>query len=63
MLSTIVPSMTLGRRARRTLAALSLAALAAGCDETKAKPPAPTPHVTVAVVARKDVNLSLEAVG
>jgi membrane fusion protein (multidrug efflux system) len=55
--------MTLGRRARRALAALSLAALAAGCDETKAKPPAPTPHVTVAVVARKDVNLSLEAVG
>ncbi|HSZ81669.1 MAG TPA: efflux RND transporter periplasmic adaptor subunit [Polyangia bacterium] len=48
---------------RIALGALSLVAFAAGCDETKAKPPAPTPHVTVAVVARKDVNLSLEAVG
>ena len=63
VLSTIQPSVTLKRRARLALAALSLAAAATGCDETKAKPPAPTPHVTVAVVARKDVNLSLEAVG
>jgi membrane fusion protein (multidrug efflux system) len=55
--------MILKRRAWPALAALSLAAAASGCDETKAKPPAPTPHVTVAVVARKDVNLSLEAVG
>jgi membrane fusion protein, multidrug efflux system len=35
----------------------------AGCDETKAKPPAPPPHVTVSAVARRDVNLSIEAVG
>jgi membrane fusion protein (multidrug efflux system) len=60
VLSTIVPSMNLKRLALLASGALSLAA---GCDETKAKPPAPTPHVTVAVVARKDVNLTLEAVG
>jgi membrane fusion protein (multidrug efflux system) len=35
----------------------------AGCDETKAKPPAPPPHVTVSAVARRDVKLSIEAVG
>jgi membrane fusion protein (multidrug efflux system) len=55
--------MTLDRRAWLALGALALGATAAGCDETKAKPPAPTPHVTVAEVARRDVNLSLEAVG
>jgi membrane fusion protein (multidrug efflux system) len=60
VLSTIVPRMNLKRLA---LLASGVLSLAAGCDETKAKPPAPTPHVTVAVVARKDVNLSIEAVG
>jgi membrane fusion protein (multidrug efflux system) len=60
VLSTIVPSANIKGRALVVIGAL---ALAAGCDETKAKPPAPAPHVTVAVVARKDVNLSLEAVG
>jgi membrane fusion protein, multidrug efflux system len=37
--------------------------LAAGCDETKPKPPPPTPHVTVTAVTRRDVNLTIEAVG
>lgn len=55
--------MTLECRARLAIGALALAWAAAGCDDTKAKPPAPTPHVTVAEVARRDVNLSLEAVG
>jgi membrane fusion protein (multidrug efflux system) len=55
--------MMLERRAWLALGVLALGAVAAGCDETKAKPPAPTPHVTVAEVARRDVNLSLEAVG
>ncbi|HEX4406394.1 MAG TPA: biotin/lipoyl-binding protein, partial [Polyangia bacterium] len=59
--------MNVARRARnlKRLALVTIGALsvAAGCDETKAKPPAPTPHVTIAVVARKDVNLSIEAVG
>jgi membrane fusion protein, multidrug efflux system len=63
VLSTIAPSPGPVIIKYLALGALSLAALGAGCDETKAKPPAPTPHVTVAVVARKDVNLSLEAVG
>jgi membrane fusion protein (multidrug efflux system) len=43
---------------------LALALGAAGCEESKAKPgPPPPPHVTVAVVARRDINLSIEAVG
>ena len=56
-------SMTLERCARLAIGVLALAWVAAGCDDTKAKRPAPTTHVTVAEVARRDVNLSLEAVG
>lgn len=43
---------------------LGMALSVAGCEESKAKPgpPAP-PHVTVAAVARRDVNLFIEAVG
>ena len=36
---------------------------AAGCETSKPKPAAGPPHITVASVARRDVNLSIEAVG
>ena len=43
---------------------LGLAFGAAACEESKAKPgPPPPPRVTVASVARRDVNLFIEAVG
>ena len=44
-------------------ATLALAAAAAGCEESKAKPPPVPPRVVVAPVARRDVTLYLDAVG
>jgi membrane fusion protein, multidrug efflux system len=51
---------------RLTAAALGLGVAlgTVGCEESKAKPgPPPPPHVTVAPVARRDINLFIEAVG
>ncbi|HEY2899560.1 MAG TPA: efflux RND transporter periplasmic adaptor subunit [Polyangia bacterium] len=46
------------------LALLALLSLSAGgCEESKAKMAPPPPRVTVAVVARRDVKLFLDAVG
>jgi membrane fusion protein, multidrug efflux system len=43
--------------------ALLIVVAVAGCEDSKVKPAAGPPHVTVAAVARREINLSIEAVG
>jgi membrane fusion protein (multidrug efflux system) len=62
VMSTISRSLVAAGLATGVTAAL-IAVTTAGCEESKVKPPPPPPHVTVAPVARRDVNLSIEAVG
>ena len=55
--------MVIERQTRFLGAAVLLVVATVGCEVSKAKPAPAPPHVTVTAVVRRDVNLSLEAVG